>query len=208
MNKQVIAFEGLDYAGKSTLIEKIVEMMTLDGKPVPAVFAEPRKDTEEWRVVRAMIIDSRVPKSAQTALSIASRVSLYEECINPMLENGKTVLTDRSVLTSMVYQNSPASPMFRILERNQEASAHLENDAIPDIIVYIPIEYELYLERFNSSRDVVEEIETHLTRIDHFKMYEEYYEHALRRISEEHGTIIIRSTDPEVVYEALCKHGL
>lgn len=208
MNKQVIAFEGLDYAGKSTLIKQVIEMMKQDGKPVPTLFAEPRKDTEDWRVVRRMAIDSRVPKSAQVALSIASRVSLYEECVNPALERGEQVFTDRCVLTSMVYQESPSANMFRILDRNYEATLHLEHNAVPDVIVYLPLEHDTYLERIGKGRDEVEEIETHLTKAENFKAFSEAYEHGLRHIALEHGTIIIRSNDPKVVYEALCKYGL
>lgn len=199
----VVAFEGIDYAGKSTLIDGLRAMIHRDGRPVPPVFAEPRKDTQEWRDIRKMVISPTIPKVGQIHMSVASRVSLYQDHIVKELKEGKLVFTDRCVLTSMVYQQDENHGDKEILDFNTRAGYHLEHNVVPDIVVYLEIDHDTYMSRLGRNRTETEDVETFISDPVNFQTYLNRYFDALKSLRNLHGTKMIFSNDPEYVYEQL-----
>ncbi|QAU04181.1 hypothetical protein [Vibrio phage 2 TSL-2019] len=207
MNK-VIAFEGLDYAGKSTMIEKILGKMKADGLHRPVLLAEPRKDSEEWKTIRKMVISPTIPKVAQIHMSVAQRAALYQEVVNPALKQGQRVITDRCLLTSMVYQQDENHCANDILFANVQAGRHLTKNVVPDIIVYLEIDHPTYMERLGKDREETEAIETHISDPHVFRKFQDDYQSGLRLLRLTSNVKVIQSNDPDEVYKELKRYGM
>jgi dTMP kinase len=106
MNKGLfIVVEGMEGAGKSTIIQAIKEF--LDGEQIVSVFTREPGGTELGEKIRAIIkADSTEEISARSELLLmyASRVQLFERVIYPALLRGDWVIADRFELSSYAYQ--------------------------------------------------------------------------------------------------------
>jgi dTMP kinase len=99
-----IAFEGADGAGKTTQARLLAAHLRSLGREVVEV-REPG-GTEAGEVVRTLLLASSAPLAARTEalLFAAARAQLVEDVIRPALARGATVVADRFVGSSLVYQ--------------------------------------------------------------------------------------------------------
>jgi len=102
----LITVEGLDGAGKTTLIAALAEELERRGEPV-LVLREPGGVDVSERIRGllkdpALAIDAR----AEALLYAAARAQLVAEELRPLLERGNTVLLDRFVDSSLAYQGA------------------------------------------------------------------------------------------------------
>jgi dTMP kinase len=99
-----IAFEGADGAGKTTQARLLAEHLRASGGEVVEV-REPG-GTPTGESVRAIVLEGTAPVSAraEALLFAAARAQLVEDVIAPALERGSTVIADRYVGSSLVYQ--------------------------------------------------------------------------------------------------------
>jgi dTMP kinase len=100
-----IVIEGSDGCGKSTQAKLLAEALKKRGLDV-LLCREPG-GTEIGEKIRSVLSDSQNRKmTVQTELLLymASRAQLVEETIRPALDAGKTVVCDRFLLSSVVYQ--------------------------------------------------------------------------------------------------------
>jgi dTMP kinase len=96
----LIAIEGIDGAGKSTLAAGLAGAL-----PGAVLLREPGGVALAERV-RGLVMDPalRVGARAEALLYAAARAQLVEEAVRPQLEAGRTVLLDRYVDSSLAYQ--------------------------------------------------------------------------------------------------------
>jgi dTMP kinase len=99
-----IAFEGADGAGKTTQARLLAAHLRALGQEVVEV-REPG-GTQAGEHVRALLLDSEAPLGgrAEALLFAAARAQLVEDVIAPTLARGATVIADRYVGSSLVYQ--------------------------------------------------------------------------------------------------------
>ena len=100
-----ITIEGPDGSGKSTQIENIKRFF--DAKNIPMVFTREPGGTAIGERIRSIILDnncSEMTDLAEALLYAASRAQHVEEVIKPALEQGKIVICDRFVDSSLAYQ--------------------------------------------------------------------------------------------------------
>lgn len=99
-----IAFEGADGAGKTTQARLLAEHLRAAGTDVVEV-REPG-GTPTGESVRAIVLEGHEPVSAraEALLFAAARAQLVEDVIEPALQRGATVIADRYVGSSLVYQ--------------------------------------------------------------------------------------------------------
>ena len=99
-----IAFEGADGAGKTTQARLLAEHLRAGGTEVVEV-REPG-GTPAGESVRAIVLQGTAPLGARTEalLFAAARAQLVEDVIAPALARGATVIADRFVGSSLVYQ--------------------------------------------------------------------------------------------------------
>jgi dTMP kinase len=94
-----ITVEGLDGAGKSTLVAGLADALGA------VVLREPG-GVELSERIRALVIDPalRCDPRAEALLYAAARAQLVAERLRPLLESGTTVVLDRFVDSSLAYQ--------------------------------------------------------------------------------------------------------
>jgi dTMP kinase len=98
----LITVEGLDGAGKSTVIAGLAEAL----RPV-TVLREPG-GVEVSERIRSLLADPalHVDGRAEALLYAAARAQLVAEKLRPLLDAGETVLLDRFVDSSLAYQGA------------------------------------------------------------------------------------------------------
>ncbi|MDX9916705.1 MAG: dTMP kinase [Gudongella sp.] len=100
-----ITLEGPDGSGKSTMIEKIGKY--LEEKGIDAIITREPGGTTIGEEIRSIILDIKnVNMGAETEalLYAAARAQHVHEKIQPEIENGKVVVCDRFLLSSLAYQ--------------------------------------------------------------------------------------------------------
>jgi dTMP kinase len=121
----LITVEGLDGAGKSTLIAGLAEAL----QPV-TVLREPG-GVEVSERIRSLLADPLlgVEPRAEALLYAAARAQLVTEKLRPLLEAGETVLLDRFVDSSLAYQGAGRSlGIEQIRTLNEFATGGLRPD--------------------------------------------------------------------------------
>src|SRR3954463_6217663 len=96
-----VTFEGIDRSGKTTQARLLADALGPDALAV----REPG-GTEAGERIRAILKDPAVELSARTEalLFAAARAELVEQVIRPALEEGRMVVSDRFLDSSLAYQ--------------------------------------------------------------------------------------------------------
>lgn len=107
----IIAIEGIDGAGKSTVAHLLYERL----KPFAVLLREPGS-TELAEEIRRLL--ETYPKDIYTELFLyeASRASLMHEKILPSLAEGKLVILDRSMISTIIYQGYLGGVPINVIE--------------------------------------------------------------------------------------------
>ena len=119
-NRHVLAIEGPDGIGKTTVVRKLSEMMRDRG--LEAVCVRAPGATSTGQQLREIILDNAgIDPYALTHLFCADFALSAEEIIVPALREQKTVIFDRFLISTLVYQ------YLRYSKRER-------NDAVIDLI--------------------------------------------------------------------------
>lgn len=140
-----IVFEGVDGAGKSTQAELLARELGARSQPVELV-REPGGTPlgEELREILLRPDRCAIAPEAELFLFMAARAQLVRERIQPALRQGRIVISDRFLWSSVVYQGARCSLSFdEILRMGRVATGGL----IPDRTFVIDLEPEIALAR-------------------------------------------------------------
>lgn len=103
----LISFEGVDGSGKSTQLARLAaRLRAVDVEPL--LVREPG-GTQLGEQVRELLLDPEtgdIDPAAEALLYAASRAELVATCIEPALDEGRVVLVDRYVDSSLAYQGA------------------------------------------------------------------------------------------------------
>ncbi|KAF0195593.1 MAG: thymidylate kinase [Bacillota bacterium] len=140
-----ISFEGPDASGKTTQVRGITAALTARGLSF-VVTREPG-GTELGECVRDMLLSHRYPimsKRTEMLLYAASRAQHVDEIIRPNLAEGKYVICDRFIDSSLIYQglglDLGIEDVFKV---NMVATDGL----LPDLTIVLGLSAEQSLER-------------------------------------------------------------
>ncbi|SDN82935.1 dTMP kinase [Bacillus sp. OK048] len=141
-----ITFEGPDGAGKTTIISMVAKELK------DALLTREPGGIDIAEQIRTVILDkNNIAMDARTEalLYAAARRQHLVEKVKPALEEGKIVLCDRFVDSSLAYQgHARGLGIDEVLSINQFAIEKM----MPDLTIYFDIEPELGLQRINKNK--------------------------------------------------------
>jgi dTMP kinase len=157
-----VSFEGLDGSGKSTQAEKLREALVAEGREV--VLTREPGGTELGERIRELLLDGgAISGYAEAALFAAARAELVERVIQPALERGADVISDRYLDSSLAYQGiARGLGVDRILELNRQATRGL----LPDRTVLLLLDPATSAERSGATDRIEREGADFRARVD------------------------------------------
>lgn len=174
MNKGLfITFEGCDGCGKTSVIQALSVELQKTGI-TPLVTREPGGSliAEE---IRNIILDKKntmMDSRTEALLYAASRRQHLAEIVLPALKEGKIVISDRYLDSSLAYQgyarNIGIDAVYSI-------NAFAIDDTMPDITFFLDVRPEIALKRIAQNRDESEINRLDLEKLEfHNKVYDAY----------------------------------
>jgi dTMP kinase len=152
-NPKFISLDGIDGVGKSTQIERMSGYLSDRGHDVLCV-RDPGT-TEVGSRLRELLLDSdlEMHRRTEAMLFMASRCEMIESTIRPALAAGKTVISDRYLLSTVVYQsiggNVPTRRLWDI--------GHLVNDGVePQLTILLDMPAKEAMKRMDRPADRME----------------------------------------------------
>jgi dTMP kinase len=188
-----IAFEGVEGAGKGTQIAMLERH--LRDADVPVLVTREPGGTRTGERIRDLLLDpstGALDARAEAMLFAAARAQTVASVIRPALAEGKVVICDRYVDSSLAYQGSGRGlGEADILSLNVWGTQGL----FPDLVILLHVEPELGLARSGDERDRMElEGQSFLAKVAD----------AYLRIAEEHPerfVVIDAARDAALVFE-------
>ena len=148
-----ICIEGLDGSGKTTHAHRLVR--NLQEKRFDAIYTTEPSRGELGTFIRGTILEGkkRVPRVVEAVLFAVDRVEHIEKDVKPALKEGKIVVSDRCVYSSLAYQGAAGRDLEWIDEINRFALP-------PDLAIYIDVPPEVVVKRIRRKKSVMERLET------------------------------------------------
>jgi len=140
-----ITLDGGDGCGKSTQIRLLAEKLQSQNNEV--VCCRDPGSTPLGDAVRNIVLNRQelhLADIAEVLLFSAARAQLVREVIRPALETGKIVLSDRFLLSTLVYQCYAGGVPKEVLE---SISAEAVGKTLPDLGIVLDIPYEVAVQR-------------------------------------------------------------
>jgi dTMP kinase len=147
-----IVIEGLDGSGKTTQAKLLATNLK---KTRPAIYtAEPSKG-QIGKFIRNRILyeEKRFPISVEALLFAADRIEHIQNELQPALQKGLVVVSDRYLYSSLAYQGSAGLSLDWIRSVNSLALK-------PDLALFIDVAPETVLARLKRKKSVMENLET------------------------------------------------
>jgi dTMP kinase len=133
-----IALEGIDGSGTTTHARLLGKWLTKKGFEV--VQTHEPTNYRIGRLLREILRDASVPPAVDALLFAADRVDHTIHRIQPTLDQGKIVISDRYIESSVAYQTSSGLEKEWVLKLNQYALQ-------PDLTILLDVPAEIALRR-------------------------------------------------------------
>jgi len=147
-----ICIEGLDGCGKTTQAKLLAKKLAQSYNSVYT--SEPsRGNIGTFIRKRCLYGEKRLSTIVEALLFAADRFEHVENEIRPALREGRLVISDRYVYSSLAYQGAAGLSLEWIRTVNEHALK-------PDLAVFIDVKLETLMNRLKSKRSVMENIGT------------------------------------------------
>lgn len=166
MKGKFIFFEGMDFSGKTTSLHRFAEI--LDERGIKYIITREPGGSEIGEAIRTILLSpnsDQISIEEQAFLFQVARSNHCRNVIQPALDNGVWVLSDRYIVSSIVYQHD-ALPILK-------ETSKLLNLIEPDYMVYATCGYETTIQRkgLRSDNNRLDDVYT-----KHYHMYSERFE--------------------------------
>ena len=148
INNRLISFEGPEGCGKSTQIEILSKKLKDRGEDVLSVREPGGTDLGESirKIVQSNSL-SDLSNNAELLLFMSSRAQLVNQLILPALNNGKWVLCDRFIDSSIAYQGYARGGDINFIQRLNE---YATQGLTPSTTFFLDLDLDICLERLNN----------------------------------------------------------
>ena len=147
-----ICIEGLDGCGKTTQAKLLARKL---GKSHSAIYTAEPSLGEIGTFIRERCLygEKRLSPVAEALLFAADRVEHVENEVLPALNEGRLVISDRYIYSSLAYQGAAGLSLEWIKKVNEHALK-------PDLAVFIDVDPKTAMQRLKPERSVMENMET------------------------------------------------
>ena len=150
-----VTFEGVEGCGKTTQLKMLHDALTEQGRDV-AVTREPG-GTPIGERIRGIVLDAgakEMDAKTEALLYAASRAQHVEQVIRPALEEGKIVLCDRFIDSSLAYQG-----VARGLGEEDVLRLNIwsTDETLPDLVILLHLDPAIGLSRTKGNPDRIEQ---------------------------------------------------
>lgn len=136
MTARYIGFEGVEGAGKSTVVREVGLRLQAAGHEVVMV-REPGGTPVGEEIRRLLLHSTDVADWTEAALFAAARAELVNQVVKPALDRGAFVLSDRTLYSSLAYQGGArglgVADVRALNERVLEG-------VVPDLVVLLELD--------------------------------------------------------------------
>jgi dTMP kinase len=157
MKGKFLVFEGIDGSGKTTQLKLLGDKLSSRGYQM--LYTREPGGTRIGEAVRGLLLDpqhSELVPAAEALLYAAARAQHVAQVILPALQEGKIVLCDRFLDSSLAYQGFGRGLDVEQLEKlNEAATAGLT----PDLVILLDFLCDAGMERIMGSGRVADRIE-------------------------------------------------
>ena len=154
MNKKgtFICIEGLDGSGKTTQTKLITQKLR---KSHNAVYTTEPSHGKIGTFIRNSYLycEKRLSSVIEALLFAAERIEHVETEVLPALHQGKLVISDRYIYSSLAYQGAAGLSLEWIEKINEQALK-------PDLAVFIDVDPKIVMSRLKPKKSVMENMET------------------------------------------------
>ncbi len=154
MKGRFISFEGSEGSGKSTQAALVLEY--LQQRKIPVLLLREPGGVKISEAIRKLLLDVKntdMTKESETLLYMASRAQMVEEILRPALKQGKIVLCDRYLDSTIAYQGYGNGVDVTAIQRIGEFATQ---GVAPDLTLLFDIQTEKGLARTNAVKDRIE----------------------------------------------------
>ena len=194
--RMFIVIEGPEGSGKSTLASNVADWLRRQAKDVLLV-----RDPGGTRIgekIRAVLLDKKnmaMCPGTELLLYVAARAQLLGELIQPALDRGVIVVSDRFTLSTFAYQSVTGGWDADMLRRLITAPyCHRQ----PDVMFYLDIPIEVGFARMKAVRKKLDRIESK-GRMFHHQVHNAYKRFALSEFKD-----VLRIVDASRAGDDVC----
>jgi dTMP kinase len=193
-----IVFEGIDGCGKSSVI-KLVDLKLKENNISAYITKEPTDSPFGSLIHQFMIGRINTDHRAIAAMFVADRVDHLTNSVNgikQIIDNGKTVISDRYYFSSYAY-HSVFIDMDWVINANKVCFDILK----PDLNIFIDTPVELCIKRLEQDRFLKEKYE----ELEHLKKVRNNYLIAIDRLKNIENVVVVdgKKAIEEIVNDSL-----
>jgi len=193
-----ISLDGIDGCGKSTQVERLADSLRQAGHDV--FTCRDPGSTGLGEAVRGILLnrhDLDICRMSEMLLFMAARAQMVQELILPALHSGKIVVTDRFLLSTIVYQGYAGKIAVDIIE---QVGAIATAGTLTDLNFVLDLPLEIARKRMNHREvDRMERMGTDY----HEQVRQGFLAHA--KTDPQRFVVIDASLPPDVVADQLCE---